>query len=180
MGLKIIMMQRSIFLSIILFNIVSYTIAQSDPGKYDIHLNNNQQRYSGYIYEFRDTSLLFVEGWIGVAEKNIYEIPASKIFTIKKNVNKRLKGMCTYGALGFVLGATIGFAQGDDQCKPGQFCILLLSKEDKAIGIGVLMGLVGGITGIIKGKEGKSYPIHYYLENFTKQKKKLIKYQILH
>jgi len=155
-------------------------MAQSDPGKYDIHLNNSQLMSSGYIYEFRDTSLLFVKDWDDLVQKKFNEIPASKIFTIKKKVNKRLRGMCTYGALGFALGATIGYTQGDDRCKSGQLCIFIFSKEEKAIGYGFLIGLVGAISGIIKGIEGKSYPIYYNLENFTKQKKKLIKYQILH
>ena len=47
---------------------------------------------------------------------------------------------------GAVIGGLIGFASGDDE---GGF--VSFSKEEKALGGGVALGLVGGLIGLIAG-----------------------------
>jgi hypothetical protein len=70
-----------------------------------------------------------------------------------------------FGALlGASVGAVLGFADGDDECAEGNWCIIQFSAADKAVmgglAVGVLGGAVGGILGAANpGERWQRVPI---------------------
>ena len=69
------------------------------------------------------------------------------------------------------IGAVIGYAGGDDP--KDQF--LSYTAGEKAVGLGIFGGAVGGVTGLIIGLcAHKTFQIHGKKENYEKMRKKMM------
>jgi hypothetical protein len=86
-----------------------------------------------------------------------YSVPAQSVthLAVSAGPRSRRAGAGRGLGLGFlggaVIGAMLGFADGDDKCVEGQWCIFDLSASDKAVLGGVLMGGVGAAIGGLVG-----------------------------
>jgi len=86
----------------------------------------------------------------------IPNLSVSEINIVGQNNTWSSAGM---GALvGLLLGGIIGFAGGDDESGLVQF-----SSEEKALGLGLTFGILGGLIGLITGSGSSTddYIIHY-------------------
>lgn len=62
-----------------------------------------------------------------------------------------LRGLLWGGLGGVVGGGVIGFVSGDDECDPGSWCILEFTAGEKAAIGAVMLGGIGGASGIVIG-----------------------------
>jgi hypothetical protein len=82
-----------------------------------------------------------------------FEVPFTSIQSLDRNVGLRSRGEAALGtgAVGLVVGAvggaTLGFMSGDDP--PGTF--LAFSAGDKALMLGSMFGVAGGVLGAAAG-----------------------------
>lgn len=132
-----------------------------------ISLNRNPYKVSGYLSQVSDLSILILSDIHGMLDLQINDIESISIR--KKNSQRR--GLFTGVAMGIVIGAVIGYSQGDDD--PNQF--LDLTAENKALlggAAGFFSGaLIGGALGSIK----IIFPINGSIEKYNNYKPELEK-----
>jgi hypothetical protein len=123
------------------------------PGEKLVIQKTDGQKVRGELIAVKQNSLLLKESESGV-DVNV-EISEIKMIKI---VNKPNFLAGVYGFIGgAALGATLGFAGGDDP--PGWFS---MTASDKALLAGSFFGLIGLIVGAIGGLiEGIDYPIKF-------------------
>ena len=107
------------------------------------HLKGNLDMFSKkYLYTTTIPDLQPAE-----SSKLKIKVPASEVDSIILIGESKVLSSMGWGFLsGAVIGGLIGFASGDDE---GGF--VSFSKEEKALGGGVALGLVGGLIGLIAG-----------------------------
>lgn len=151
---------------------------QSKKGKIKIYkiwvLKIDGSKEKGFFYKANEKGIT-VSKSKSLDASNLILVEAENISLIKV----RRKGAIGKGAgIGFLSGAAVGagmgFAQGDDE--PGWFS---LTKEDKAVGIGVALGLLGTGVGAIAGTGTKKIPIYGDLETYLTQLNSLINYDLI-
>ncbi|MDB4914354.1 MAG: hypothetical protein JWM95_1998 [Gemmatimonadetes bacterium] len=89
-------------------------------------------------------------------------VSRSKIAQIEMSIGTErhtLQGLGLGVILGAGAGAVLGYSSGDDQCAPksGEYsCFLLLTRRAKAVLLGGVMGVAGGLIGTIVGASHKT------------------------
>jgi len=139
-------------LIICIYILASYASSYGQSNKklkvYTANISTLQgERIKGVLDEVRDSSLFVLTA------NQRTKIPASAIQDIKiKRKGAVGRGALLGGLTGFGLGAILGLADGDEECPPGPWtCTSTLSAEGKALGMGIVFGVGGAVTGLIVG-----------------------------
>lgn len=162
---------KTFLIILLLLSITLDTNAQAIPTSkavyYNwIYLNNSSRVLKGIILATNDSSIQFIDksflakGKV-VASYQLQVIPIATIESIKYRKRNRLtKGTLLGVAGGAAAGAILGYAQGDDVCEPGAWCILEFSAEDKAV-LGAILGIMPGMSiGLLLGSSRETIPIN--------------------
>jgi hypothetical protein len=86
-----------------------------------------------------------------------YSVPTESITRLAVNAGPRSRSAALGRGLGFgflagaAVGAMLGYADGDDECAEGDWCILDLSAGDKAVVGGAVIGGLGAAIGALVG-----------------------------
>jgi hypothetical protein len=90
------------------------------------------------------------------------------------------RGAVIGGVTGLVLGAIIGFADGDDQCPPGSWCIYSATAEEKALAGGLVLCAAGTMVGVIAGAaaSGQKIRINGDQTTFQSKQEEMKKYMV--
>lgn len=96
------------------------------------------------------------------------------------NVRREKNVLCGAG-IGFATGAAIGFiigyAEGDDRCNPGSWCILELTARQKGSFVAMLGAPIGAMVGGVLGSIRTKIPINGSRNTLAQQRKELEQYR---
>jgi hypothetical protein len=77
-----------------------------------------------------------------------------------RNGNRTKWGSAAIGMLvGGTIGAVAGLAEGDDECRPGSWCIMMFSAGEKATMGFIGGGLLGALVGAVAIPAGRWIPL---------------------
>ena len=116
------------------------------------------QTLSGYLNKVTDSSL-------SLSDKAIFFHPYTPLSTDARNIgfyniqkiqvrrkNAALRGLWQGALIGFAVGAITGLIDGDDEgLNDGSWCILCFTAAEKAMILGGLGTVAGGLTGTLIG-----------------------------
>jgi len=137
----------------------------------------NAQTSTGYLYAITDSALLlsiqkepirfYDNSNTGIQSFQYKDLEKAEIYKKGQLWRSPLTGLL----IGMTIGAVIGYAGGDDP--KDQF--LSYTAGEKAVGLGIFGGAVGGVTGLIIGLcAHKTFQIHGKKENYEKMRKKMM------
>jgi len=151
-----------------------------------VSFNNVPFNVKGVLYEVKDSSILvsnsllvreYTSGRFKSADLHINTIEKIRI----RKKNKVGKAALIGGISGFVIGAIIGYAEGDDPpCSTGYWgggCESYTAGQ-KALINGASFAIVGGGIGALVGLIKIKIPINGNIENFNNSKNRLKEYSI--
>ncbi|WP_242927914.1 hypothetical protein [Pontibacter vulgaris] len=149
-----------------------------------VYLNNSSRVLKGMILATNDSSVQFVNKSFLVrgrvaAQYSPILIPISVIEKIKSRKRNSLTYATLLGAAGGVAaGALIGYAQGDDVCGSGTWCIFQFSAEEKAR-LGAVLGVIPGLSiGLLLGSSRQTIHINGNLNVYSLARDELKKYTL--
>lgn len=170
----------------ILFAFMGIPTVQSQDGKVKVHRawiqKMDDSRVKGYLARLDSTEVVL---FVGPLKKSVdtLRVRSSEIKTLKiRRKGSVLKGAAIGALTGALLGTGIGFFDGDDTCRRGEWCLFTFTAEEKAVALGTFLGVTGGIVGALTGTRREKYTIDgdlnkYYqllakLESFALFRKK--------
>ncbi len=90
---------------------------------------------------------------------------------------RREKNVLLGAGIGFVTGAAIGYAEGDDRCNPGSWCLFELTAGQKGLFVAMLGAPVGAMVGGVLGSIRTKIPINGSRNTLAQQRKALEQYR---
>ena len=137
-------------------------------------------KIKGTLYEIRDSSVVMSQTI--VIHKEAERIQADShiisydhIDVIKVRRQGQVGRWAGFGSvMGLVVGGMAGFISGDDP--PGLFS---MTAEEKALGAGIPLAILGGITGAAFGSKRIKIPINGNFSTFNSAKSKLNDYSVI-
>lgn len=145
-----------------------------------VSLNSEPFEIEGVLFKIKDTSIL-VSNSVVIKDysQNKFEVVnlfVTDIETIKtRGKNNIRKGFLIGAISGFVMGGTLGLAQGDEPRGDTWFGI---SAEMRAISYGVTGALVGSLIGAYVGSAKVVIPINGNINNYNRNKDELREYSL--
>lgn len=145
-----------------------------------VSLNSEPFEIEGVLFKIKDTSIL-VSNSVVIKDysQNKFEVVnlfVTDIKTIKtRGKNNIRKGFLIGAISGFVMGGTLGLAQGDEPRGDTWFGI---SAEMRAISYGVTGALVGSLIGAYVGSAKVVIPINGNINNYNRNKDELREYSL--
>ncbi|MFD2514646.1 hypothetical protein ACFSRY_12290 [Pontibacter locisalis] len=148
-----------------------------------LYLKDSRRALKGVIIEANDSSILFLDNFtLSKNKKATYTpqlIPVSSVEKIKYRKRKDFrKGLLLGGLGGAATGAVAGYADGDDECGPGTWCIVFFTAEDKAV-LGAVLGVIPGMAiGALVGSSKKTIFINGNQDTYNLSREELKQYTL--
>ncbi len=157
---------RKIFFAAVVLMLPFILIAQKrKPHKVWIKQMDNSTVIKGFLYSADDDSVKISKTIAGIDSTSVIRVDAERINLIKLRRKGRIgRGIGIGAASGALLGGILGLADGDDE--PGWFSA---TKEEKAVGGGVLLFIPGAAVGAGVGAIKKKIVIEGNMENYRKK-----------
>ncbi len=162
-------MRKIIFVAIVLMYPFILNAQKSKPYRVWIHQMDHTEVLKGFLYSVDEYSIKISKNRSDIDSASVFVVDVKGIDLIKLRRKGRIgRGAGIGAASGALLGGIMGLADGDDE--PGWFSA---TKEEKAVGGGVLLAIPGAVVGAGVGAIKKKIVIDGNLENYKMHQQKL-------
>lgn len=162
--------QFKVIATVILLVFLGIPTVQSQNVKVKVHRawiqKMDESRVKGYLVRLDSSEVVLL---VGPFKKSMdtTRVRSSEIKSIKiRRKGSVLKGAAIGALTGALLGTGIGFFDGDDTCRRGEWCLFTFTAEEKAMALGTFLGITGGIVGALTGTRREIFAIEGELNKY--------------
>ena len=148
-----------------------------------ITLNSEPFKTNGVLYEIKDSSILVSSSLVirdySTDRFETYKLHINDIDTVKIRRKNSIGSGVLIGAItGFAVGGLMGLRSDDPPCPEGSWFCLRFTPGTKALLAGIPLSIGGAGVGAIIGSVKVNIPISGSIDNYNKNKNKLMKYSL--